>query len=600
MTRFVRPNLRSTIFFASALAVTFTVLALGISFFNFYRSATIASARTYSARFTDLISKNVSYMAQSIETYVDLYTNQFQSLASIGGQAQPSSSLPILSERSLVQEMTYSNLAISSVLLVKADGSSYYFNRSTGDSRGAVRSRLRSYVRAHLKQIQNWWGAPYWFSLSPDDSFVYLAVATFANSVPVYTGAIVVGIRKSYFESQFPQYKAIAGGALYVFNRNGVPIYSTDRRMLPIAEVEYRLLTPYTNRVGTPSGSEQNYLTFAVRPSQQLLSFVTVAPVASVLRKSAAILRILLYTSAAAAVLAFIVAWLISAGLTRDLRQLSEKLVAVTGGNLEQRVEIRRRDEIGELARSFNLMVERLKKTVLKLAAETADKHSAELREVEAEYRALQASVDPHFLYNILEAINSLAKLNNQSQISSVVEALSLVLRRTVADDRRMITLDSEIEYLRSYLALHGTLTGDRIQSHFEVNQNAGSCLVPKLILQPLVENAVRYAFSKRSQGGIVSVVAYCGRRLHIVVSDNGTGMTRSQVARVYETKTATEVYGVSRSAKDSRPRGFGLQSVVRRLQLLFGDDHAFQITSSGRQGTRIEIALPVRLEVDD
>lgn len=585
-----RTSLRTTIFLASGLLVIFTVTLLGTTFLNFYRAATIESARRYSSNLTELVAKNLSFMAGSIESYVSSQAGGLQEPA-----ASPSSfDAPwSITEKSLIQLMTYSNLAIERAYFEDARGTRYFYDRIDGESISSAPT-LPGFIDSHLSEIRSWWGSPYWFTLKRSDSYVYLAMASFHSNIPVYAGVVVVGVPVSYFESQFEQYKMIGGGAFFVFNRVGSCIYSTNDALEPAAKNAF--LRERRNLEGTISSESQSsaYLTALARPAGQLLTFVSVVPKNSLARNQQSIRHILVLVSAAASLLAFALAWLISAGLTRDLGKLSRSLKEVSEGDLERRVEIRRRDELGDLGQSFNRMTERLKETISRLAEETAHKRQAELKAIEAEYRALQASVNPHFLYNILESINSIAKLNHQERISQIVEALSSVLRRTVADGRSFIPLDSEVDYLRKYLALHEAITGGRIQATFEIDEAAGRCMVPKLILQPLVENSVKYGLVDIERDGRVSVAAYVNERLHVVVSDNGAGMTRAQINRVY--RSEAEPPGAPASARhdrDERLRGFGLRSVMRRLQFLCPGDFSFDIQSKRSVGTRIAITLP-------
>lgn len=584
-----RTSLRTTIFLASGLLVIFVVTLLGTAFLNFYRASAVDSARVYSSRLTELVGKNIAFMAESIQSYV---ASQASALQEPGTAASSFQAPWSITENSLIQQMTYSNLAIERVYFEDATGTPYFYDRLTGNDLAAAPA-LPGFIDSHLSEIRSWWGSPYWFVLKGSDRYVYLAMASFHSNIPVYAGVVAVGVPVSYFESHFDQYKMIGGGAFFVFNRIGSCIYATNDSLEP--EARNAFLRARRNVGGTISfeGQSNSSLFALVRPAGQLLTFVSVIPKDSLGGNQRSIQRILVFVSGAASLLAFVLAWLISAGITRDLGKLSRSLKEVSEGDLERRVEIRRRDELGDLGQAFNRMTKRLKETINRLAEETAHKRQAELKAIEAEYRALQASINPHFLYNILESINSIAKLNHEERISQIVEALSSVLRRTMADGRSFIPLDSEIDYLRKYLALHEAITGGRVQSTFEIDQTAGRCMVPKLMLQPLVENSVKYGLVDLEREGRVSVAAYVNERLHIVVSDNGAGMTRAQVNRVYESGDESSVASSARRDHDGRLRGFGLRSVVRRLQFLYPGDFSFQIQSKRSAGTRIEITLP-------
>jgi two-component system sensor histidine kinase YesM len=472
------------------------------------------------------------------------------------------------------------------VFVVNPDGSEYYFDRFKGAVSDAVHDGLRARISQDAQKIRTWSGSPFWFTLPDDHRYVYLSIATFRYSIPEFVGIITAGVPLSYFESQYSSYHTIGSGTLFVFNRVGQLIYGDENGLTHIARQALTGIATPDYRGTTLQLSYPEAIATAIRPAGQLLSFVTVVRRRDLLKGIVTIQQTLLVTGSLAALIAFLLAWVLSTGITRDLGQVAGSVQLISAGNLNQKVYLRRRDEIGELAGAFNSMIDRLTHTIGELTEEKASKHEAELRAVEAEYRALQASVDPHFLNNILESINGIAKMNGQEKISRIVTSLSHVLRKSISVERRFVSLQAELEYVRNYLELQAAVSDRRVTASFEIEPAARTCLVPKLILQPVVENAMKYGLADAETDGVLSIVAYREDGLHIIVSDNGRGMSR---AKLQKARTDAPHPAASRA----RRGGFGIRSVRRRMQLLYGDRAKFSISSRRMKGTRVELIFP-------
>lgn len=575
--RFVKfRRIRTAIFVSIVVVVLTAVVGAGIAFLQFYEDSTRRDAEDTSLRLTELISRNLESVLTSIQSYVSVSARSIMDAAQNPGPEAP------LTEHMLVQQLIYSNTIIDRVLAVASSGASYYFDRNKGPSAQPERDELSSFVMARLERIRGWWGAPYWFVLPADADHVYFAIATFRYAIPEYSGTVAVGVPVSYFESQYAQYPAVGGGTFFVFNRLGEPVYGRASPLLPVAAAAVAGLPRDYSAGSLKTSVSPGAISTATRPSGQLLTFVTVVPKSNLFKRAAVIQRTLLATSAVSVVLAFLLAWALSNSITRDLRMLTTSARRISHGDLDHRLSMERRDEINDLTESFNSMIERLGATIDALSTEKARTREAEFRAVEAEYRALQASIDPHFLYNVLESINSLAKMHGQHNIAKIVASLSYLFRRSLADERRFITLDQEVEYLRNYLELQVAITGRQIESVFDVAPETSGCPVPKLLLQPLVENAVKHGLSE-SQDGVVSVVSYLNNGLHLIVSDNGRGPASGAVGE-----------GEADVRAGNETGGFGIHSVRRRIEILYGDSAVFDFSGSAACGTRIEIVIPV------
>jgi two-component system, LytTR family, sensor kinase len=195
----------------------------------------------------------------------------------------------------------------------------------------------------------------------------------------------------------------------------------------------------------------------------------------------------------------------------------------------------------------------------------------------EAQLKMLRYQLNPHFLFNTLNAISTLV-LDGQNRTANLaVSRLSEFLRYTLDQDpMKKVTLRQELDALNLYLGIEKLRFGDRLRLEFDVDERAESALVPSLLLQPLVENAMKYAIAPREQGGSVTVIAGIeGGRLRLAVVDDGPGLPPAMA--------------------NAKGRGVGLRNTRERLKVLYGGAHAIEVADAS-PGLRVEMRLPLEV----
>jgi two-component sensor histidine kinase len=195
----------------------------------------------------------------------------------------------------------------------------------------------------------------------------------------------------------------------------------------------------------------------------------------------------------------------------------------------------------------------------------------------EAQLKMLRYQLNPHFLFNTLNAISTLV-LDGQNRIANLaVSRLSEFLRYTLDQDpMKKVTLRQELDALNLYLGIEKLRFGDRLKLEFDVDERSETALVPSLLLQPLVENSMKYAIAPREEGGSVTVIAGIeGSGLRLAVVDDGPGLPVGSTA--------------------GNGRGVGLRNTRERLQVLYGDTHRIEVADAG-PGLRVEIRLPLEI----
>jgi two-component system sensor histidine kinase YesM len=265
--------------------------------------------------------------------------------------------------------------------------------------------------------------------------------------------------------------------------------------------------------------------------------------------------------------------------MTRPIQALCSRVSAISDGDLEPHTPIQAREyEIQTLSDGFENMVVRINQLIEQNRQEQISLRSAELA-------LLQAQINPHFLYNTLDAIVWLIEMEKNEQAEEMVTSLSAFFRSSLSNGRDIITLREEEQQVRSYLEIQQVRYKDILQYQIDIDPQLAEYEIPKLTLQPLVENALYHGIKlKRGQGHITVGGTASGENIILTVTDDGAGMTRERLEQV-------------RSAiLHEQQIGFGVATVHERLQLMFGPAYGLQIDSSEGEGTCVTVTIPKKL----
>lgn len=284
------------------------------------------------------------------------------------------------------------------------------------------------------------------------------------------------------------------------------------------------------------------------------------------------------------AALSSVFLYAVSARISAPVEDLAKTMQAVGRGDLGIRAVVCGADEIGYLAASFNRMLSHIESLVERLAGERVQKKEAELK-------ALQYQIRPHFIYNTLNAIRLAALMQGAKNIAALLGSFIEVLRVSTNREGSFAPLCDEIATLRSYIALQEFRMMDVFAVSFDLAQESLACCVPRLILQPLVENSILHGPSEeRPSCYIVVRSALVGDMLRLTVEDDGQGMRGDAMARM------TGAAGASPGGMS----GVGVANVRERLQLYYGERGTLHYESDGRSYTRAVISLPISYGVHE
>ncbi len=242
------------------------------------------------------------------------------------------------------------------------------------------------------------------------------------------------------------------------------------------------------------------------------------------------------------------------------------------------------RDEIGGVIRNFNLMAAKINSLINDVYKLELQKKNLELERVRAELNYLQSQMNPHFLFNTLNALHVVSVKNNYSAITDVLKYLSKTLRRLLSWKDDLVTIEEELSFTEMYLKIEKFRFCDKFEYRMNVNSNLLGYKLPKMSLQPLVENACVHGLQTIKGVGIVEIVISPHEKGMLVsVKDNGTGMTDEKLEELILNMSSEDECGLS----------IGIRNVYRRLSLYYGDQITLNIESRLNEGTTVSFIIP-------
>ncbi|WP_334077817.1 sensor histidine kinase [Paenibacillus sanfengchensis] len=272
-------------------------------------------------------------------------------------------------------------------------------------------------------------------------------------------------------------------------------------------------------------------------------------------------------------VLTLIFVYFMSRRITRPLNKLVKTMQTNKGDNLKLHpLQEDGSYETNVLTKAYNRMIKEIDRYTEKLLYEQQERRKADLN-------ALQMQINPHFLYNTLSSIKYLAKMQRSDQVDLTIDSLISMLQSTLGSTEDRVTVETEIETLKHYVFINQIRYGDQIRVHYEIAADCRRLLVPKLVIQPFVENAFFHAFPGSSSGNIHIYIRRQEEDLKIEIMDNGVGMSA--------------VPAQIRDRKKHRLSGIGVSNVHSRIQLLFGPRYGVRIQSEEGYGTAVMITVP-------
>lgn len=283
-------------------------------------------------------------------------------------------------------------------------------------------------------------------------------------------------------------------------------------------------------------------------------------------------------------VFSFLLSYVLSIGITNPITRLIKTMKKVGQGEFNTTTLKTNNKDLVALSDSFNIMINKIDN----LMKNVVDK---EKEKVNAQLKALQAQINPHFLYNTLEVVRSIAIDYNADSIAEISKALAKMFRYSINKDKEIVPLEEEIEHIRNYIRIQKYRFPNKFEVIYNIRKDMYNLKIIKFILQPLVENAVYHGIELKMDYGMIIIR---GTRtydtIYLQVIDNGLGMTKEKVDKI---NREIEINSLESDRNEQSDMGIGIINVNARIKLFYGDKYGLNLISEPSKGTTVNIKLP-------
>lgn len=391
-------------------------------------------------------------------------------------------------------------------------------------------------------------------------------------------GSLYIAIREKDFREFYNNYTSI-GNDFFILNSNGEIISSNQSHWL--GQKHQELL----NYAISMEESGEDYFNANIFDKNQIVLAEYLLPfdmyIVNLIDKDMVMnslidTKTIVFISVGIVAVALLVVFLMSRRMTKSLRLLVDEISTISKNQFKQYLTVDSSYETRQISETFNLMLEELHEYVNKLVITQKKQRNAELE-------ALQQQINPHFLYNTLASIKFMVIQGDKQKAEDTINALIYLLQNTIGNISETITVKQEIENIKNYVFINQVRHGNRIQVNYYFSPDSLSYRIPKLIIQPFIENAFFHGFNNKQTGHIRILIARKDHYLLCEVIDDGDGMVIDQDHQLLQQKTKRKLF-----------HGIGVKNVHERLRLLYGEEYGVEISSELGEGTSVKIRLPL------
>lgn len=565
--------------------VTFSILTLGLWGSALYKESIEEETHSHTIQMMNQVQRNIEIYLDEMDNVIHYLTKEDTVIEFMRGKELQEGSLDelvaLVKQRELLYELKRPEIA---GILVVNRGNLYASNtmeRITRDPlteeewyRAAVGNPDQLHLFSHpIGRNIKMKGQP---NLSADQVLSIVRAVKDPVTAEII-GVILIDMRLDFIERNVESVSLGKSGFIFIMDEMDGVVYSPVNRLVyrikgewltgesgslikPIFGKEYQIFYNSFNGTG--------WRIVGTIPLSELLKVVTDLQTATVI--------VAMFTL----LVAFIVSWFFTNSIVRPVDKLRSLMRKVEEGELYIRFPGKSKDEIGQLGNSFNKMVQEIENLINMVYLEQREKREAELK-------ALQAQIKPHFLYNTLDTIQWMAQDRDAQDIVEMVIALTNLFRIGLSKGNEIIGLSKELEHVESYLVIQMARYENKLTYEMDVPAEIRGYQVVKIILQPLVENAIYHGIKlKPGTGKILIRGRIKDNGLTLEVLDDGIGMTEEKLRQVRE-----DLQHVRQSERNS---GYGLFNVHERILLSYGLSYGISIDSTLGQGTVIVVRLPL------
>jgi two-component system sensor histidine kinase YesM len=437
---------------------------------------------------------------------------------------------------------------------------------------------VANYIERHSAKEQGILVIPYHpvNYLDSDGSKAFTVIYQVKDTLsPDIAGYIAIDYSLDSIKDEFSEYSNDYKGNVLIFNEQGDIIYDSSN-LYPENTILYSTLKNnqsnsyfYQNNViDSYISSDSGTLAAAILPKKHIEDLVKVSS------------RTIYLISFACIALTILLTLIIIKTFSKRIDSLMNGIKCIDSGNLSSRITVEnKRDEISEIAESFNKMCDHLNTYIEKV-------YISDIKQKQAQLKALQAQINPHFLYNTLESIRMRALVNGSKDVAQMIYLLSSLFRNSIKE-KTFISIGEEIKYCKMYLELFNMRFSDNIKVTFDINEEAINYGIAKHSIQPLIENYILHGIDTERGDNSLIIRAFKNEGdIYIYVIDNGCGIPQEKLELIRQNL---------KSPSSENGSGLGLINVNERIMLLFGSNYGIDIYSELEKGSVVMLKLPAK-----
>lgn len=387
---------------------------------------------------------------------------------------------------------------------------------------------------------------------------------------------LIVNFSERLFQNVFQNSIPIDGIQYFVISEDGNIVFHNDREKLATAEKPDWLGEVSSKGSGTGFINIDGKKNIICYDKSKVTGWISVAiiPAGKIMGNIVPVMRSsTIFIAIIFAVISLFLGVLVSGKISKPIKKLVKAMESMGEGNFDTRIQVESRDELGYLIEKFNSLNEKVKKLI-------DENYKVRIREKEAEIMALNLQLNPHFLYNTMNVINWMAIEAGQENISNVIVNLCDMLIYSLKNKKDVMPFEDDLKWLESYLSIMSNRFEDKFIVQFHIDPMTYKCEVPKLFLQPFIENSIIHGFEYIESGGIIKITSRIdGYVIHFYIEDNGIGMKPEEIEEVMNTERSS----------------IGVRNVDKRIKLLYGEGYGVQIKSQYGAGTKVLITIPTK-----
>lgn len=473
-----------------------------------------------------------------------------------------------------------SRLELESIYIYRSDGEEFYVDENIRWE--SIRKKLLM-NKINLKMQADLYGKQLFWEYMNKEIGLLTGVSMIYDSFGRQSkGLLIFNIQESYIRGLFEEIHT-SKNSFFVLTDQGEIVSTNAKHENSIIQEIINQKYHADDNLHIVELSKTSFGNFYVSTSNLVSSnwvIYEVIPVKEMMSPSNLIMHYILIACIIIAFISILCLFFMSSYFLRPLKNMMKVMERVKNEDFSATVEEpKQMDEIGEFALVFNSMICKIRYLIKEV-------YEQNMLQQKAEFKLLQAQINPHFLYNTLDSINWLARINKVPEISDIVLALGQLMRISISNDKMNITIEEELGYVENYLTIQKMRYGDKLSYFIDLPQVLTEQEIPKLLLEPLVENAVVHGIEKKiGKGTIIIRVRELKSQLLVQIIDDGVGISAERIEELKELEYET---------KNENHTGVGYKNVARRIAMIYGEDYGVSIVSNNGNGTRVSVYLPI------